>query len=52
MDAAMAAVLVLCGVGGGLAGIRRIIRWQLDRRRIRAWQLEWTTVGPGWTRQR
>lgn len=52
MDAAMAAVLVLCGVGGGIAGIRRIIRWQLDRRRIRAWQLEWTTVGPAWTRQR
>ena len=51
-DAAMAAMLVLCGIAGGLAGIRQIIRWQLDRRRIRAWQVEWTTVGPGWTRQR
>jgi len=51
-DAAAVAALVLAGIAGGLAGIRRIIRWQLDRRRIRAWQLEWTTVGPDWTRQR
>ena len=51
-DAAAVALLVLGGIAGGLAGIRRIIRWQLDRRRIRAWQLEWTTVGPDWTRQR
>jgi hypothetical protein len=51
-DAAMAAVLTLLGIACGLAGIRRIVRWQLDRRRMRAWQLEWMTVGPGWTRQR
>jgi hypothetical protein len=52
MDAGMAAVLLLGGIAGGLAGIRRVIRWQLDRRRLRAWQLEWMMVGPGWTRQR
>lgn len=51
-DAAMAAVLTLLGIACGLAGIRGIVRWQLDRHRMRAWHLEWMTVGPGWTRQR
>jgi hypothetical protein len=51
-DAAMAAALTVAGIVAGLAGIRRIIRWQLDRRRMRAWQLEWTSVGPGWSRRR
>jgi hypothetical protein len=51
-DAAMAAVLTMAGIAAGLAGIRRVIRWQLDRRRMRAWQLEWTSVGPGWSRRR
>jgi hypothetical protein len=51
-DAAMAAVFTLFGIAAGLAGIRRVIRWQLDRRRLRAWQLEWMTAGPGWTRLR
>jgi hypothetical protein len=51
-DAAMAAVLTMAGITAGLAGIRRIIKWQLDRRRMRAWQLEWTSVGPGWSRRR
>jgi hypothetical protein len=52
IDTVVAAVLTLFGIAGGLAGIRRIVRWELDRRRLRAWQLEWMTVGPGWTRQR
>jgi hypothetical protein len=51
-DAAMAAVLTMAGIAAGLAGIRRIIGWQLDRRRMRAWQLEWMSVGPGWSRRR
>ena len=52
IDAAMAAILTVCGIAAGLAGIRRIIHWLLDRRRMRAWQLEWMTTGPGWSRRR
>jgi len=51
-DAAMVAVLTVAGIAAGLAGIRRIVGWRLDRRRMRAWQLEWTSVGPGWSRRR
>jgi hypothetical protein len=51
-DAATAAVLTVVGVAAGIAGIRRIIRWQLNRHRMRAWQLEWMSVGPAWSRRR
>ena len=52
VDAAMAALLTVCGIAAGFAGIRRILRWLLDRRRMRAWQLEWMTTEPGWSRRR
>jgi hypothetical protein len=52
VDAAMAAILTVCGIAVGLAGIRRIMHCLLDRRRMRAWQLEWMTTGPGWSRRR
>jgi hypothetical protein len=51
-DATVAALLTVCGVAAGCAGLRRIIRWVLDRRRMRAWQLEWMVTGPGWSRRR
>jgi hypothetical protein len=50
--AGVAAVLSVCAVAAGLAGVRRILSWQLDRHRLRAWQTEWAVVGPVWSRQR
>jgi hypothetical protein len=52
IGAGVAAVLSVCAVAAGLAGVRRILRWQLDRHRLRAWQTEWAVVEPVWSRQR
>jgi hypothetical protein len=49
VDAVMAALLVMLGLAAGLAGIRRIVVWRLDRRRLRSWQAEWLVVGPRWS---
>jgi hypothetical protein len=48
-DAVMAALLAAGGVVTGLAGLRRIVVWRLNRRRLRAWQEEWLVVGPRWS---
>ena len=45
----MVAVLAAGAVAAGLAGIRRIVIWGLDRRRLRTWQAEWLVVGPLWS---
>jgi len=47
-DAAMAALLAAGGIAAGLCGVRLIVVWRLDRRRLRAWQAEWAVVGPRW----
>jgi hypothetical protein len=52
VGAGLAAALSVCAVGAGLAGVRRIVRRHLDRRRLRAWQLEWAIIEPRWTRHR
>jgi hypothetical protein len=49
--AAVAAGLVLGLLVVVLRMFVRLIRWQLDRRRSHAWDTEWDTVGPRWTRQ-
>jgi hypothetical protein len=49
IDAALAALLTVGGIATGLAGLRRIVVWRLDRRRLRAWQDEWLVVGPRWS---
>jgi hypothetical protein len=48
-DAVIAALLAVCGLAAGLCGVRRIVVWQLDRRRLRSWQAEWLVVGPRWS---
>jgi hypothetical protein len=50
-DAGVAALLAVCAMSGGFAGVRRIIRWMLDRRRLRSWQSEWRAVGPRWSKR-
>jgi hypothetical protein len=50
-DAIVAVVLGACAVFAGFAGVRRIIRWALDRRRLRSWQAEWRAVGPRWSKR-
>jgi hypothetical protein len=48
-DAVAAVFIVVLGLAAGLAGIRRIVVWWLDRRRLRSWQAEWLVVGPRWS---
>jgi hypothetical protein len=33
-----------------LLGLACLVRWQLNRRRLKAWEMAWTTIGPRWTR--
>ncbi|MFI1996383.1 hypothetical protein [Actinoplanes sp. NPDC020271] len=46
---AIGVAVVLC-LAAGLAGLYRIARAGLDRRRDRAWTREWLEVGPRWSR--
>jgi hypothetical protein len=48
-DAMLAAVLTVCAVAGGLAGVHGMIRWMLTRHRLRSWQTEWTAVDRRWS---
>ena len=36
----------------GLVIVAALVRWMLNRRRMRAWTTAWTTVGPYWTARR
>jgi len=40
---ALAALLLLLG---------RAVRWLLNRRRLAAWEADWASIGPRWTRHR
>ena len=51
MDALVAAMLSMVVVTGVAIGLRRIVVWRLDRRRLRSWEAEWLIVGPGWSRR-
>ena len=48
-DAMLVAVLTLCAVAGALAGVLGIIRWMLNRHRLRSWQAEWTVIERRWS---
>lgn len=50
-DAGVAAALSICAVALCLAGVRRIVGWQLGRRRLRAWEAQWAVVEPDWSRR-
>jgi hypothetical protein len=49
LDAIMTAILAAGAVAAGLAGLRRIVIWGLDHRRLRSWQAEWLVVEPQWS---
>jgi hypothetical protein len=49
LDAIAAGLLAGSAVTAGFVGIRRIVIWRLDRRRLRSWQVEWMFVGPRWS---
>ncbi|WP_285559560.1 Rv1733c family protein [Actinoplanes regularis] len=49
-QAVMVGVAVVLCLAAALAGIHRIARGVLDRRRDRAWTREWCEVGPRWSR--
>ena len=51
LDALVAALLTVVGLGTALYATRRFLCWRLDRRRLRAWEQEWLMVEPGWTRR-
>lgn len=50
-DATAAATLAVAAVTTVLAGVRRLVIWHLDRRRLRSWEAEWLIVGPRWSRR-
>jgi hypothetical protein len=54
ITARMIAVEMLAPVGLAIVviGLARVARWLLDRRRLVAWEVAWTSIGPGWTRRR
>jgi hypothetical protein len=47
LGAEVLAAMTLAGVLLSLAGVAR---WQLNRRRLAAWEYQWALVGPRWTR--
>lgn len=49
ITAAMIAVACLAIV---VAGLAKAARWLLDRRRLAAWEADWASTGPRWTRHR
>jgi hypothetical protein len=49
MDAILAALLAVGVLAAGVSGVRVIVVWRLNRRRLRAWQAEWLVVGPRWS---
>jgi hypothetical protein len=50
-DAGVAAALSICAVAVCLAGVRRMVGWQLERRRLRVWEAQWAVVEPVWSRR-
>lgn len=51
VDASVAATLAVAAVAAFVGGLRRIVVWHLDRRRLRSWEAEWLIVGPKWSRR-
>jgi hypothetical protein len=35
-----------------LLSLARVVRWQMDRRRLASWEADWAFTGPRWTRHR
>jgi hypothetical protein len=48
-NATLIGMLAVSGVAAGLCGLRGIVVWRLNRRRLRAWQDDWLLVEPSWS---
>lgn len=48
-NATLIAVVAVGGVAAGLLGLRGMVVWRLNRRRMRAWQQDWLSVEPRWS---
>ncbi|RSM69571.1 hypothetical protein DMB66_11305 [Actinoplanes sp. ATCC 53533] len=51
LDASVAATFAVTAVIAFLVGVRRVVVWRLDRRRMRSWETEWQIIGPRWSRR-
>ena len=51
LGATIAGTLTLVASAALLSGVRRVVVWRLDRRRLRSWEAEWRIVGPLWSRR-
>jgi hypothetical protein len=49
LRSALAEIVTLAGLGAALLIMTGLVRWQLDRRRLAAWAIEWAALGPRWT---
>ncbi len=48
----LAEILALGGLATALLFVSGLIRWQLNRRRMAYWAMEWAAFGPRWTKLR
>jgi hypothetical protein len=51
VDASVTALVTVASLTAVMGGIRRIVIWRLDRRRLLCWEAEWLVVGPRWSRR-
>ncbi len=49
VDAALIAAFTVSAIAAGLSGVRGIVIWRLNRRRLQAWQDDWLLVEPRWS---
>jgi hypothetical protein len=47
-----AEVLASLALAAVLLSLARLVRWQMDRRRLAGWEADWNFTGPRWTRHR
>lgn len=47
-----AEILAPLALAALLLSLARLVRWQMDRRRLAGWEADWAFTGPRWTRHR
>lgn len=47
-----AEVLAPLALAALLLSLARVVRWQMDRRRLAGWEADWAFTGPRWSRHR
>ena len=48
----LAGLLTVVNLAAVLGAVRLLVRWHLQRRRVRSWQAEWDVVEPRWSGRR